>query len=74
MQNDYAQMLRNVEEAQELKENKTQYLVELKQQIHDQKSKILRATKSLQNVQKNIHQRYVATNDQMLLMQQVCRI
>lgn len=63
MQNDYAQMLRNVEEAQELKENKTQYLVELKQQIHDQKSKILRATKSLQNVQKNIHQRYVATND-----------
>ncbi|XP_076245954.1 coiled-coil domain-containing protein 39-like [Calliopsis andreniformis] len=70
LQNDYTQMLKYMEEAQELKENKNQYLAELKHQIDDQKGKVLRANKNLQSVQKDIHKKFVATNDQMFLIQQ----
>ncbi|XP_015429686.1 PREDICTED: coiled-coil domain-containing protein 39 [Dufourea novaeangliae] len=70
MKNEYTHVLKRIDEIQEQKENKNQYLVELSQYIHDQKEKILRADKSLRNVQKVIQQKFVATGDNTILIQE----
>ncbi|XP_053989347.1 coiled-coil domain-containing protein 39-like isoform X3 [Hylaeus volcanicus] len=70
MQNDYAQILKDIDEARETKENKDQYLTELKQQIHDQEEKISRADKNLRNAQKDIQQMFLTTGNETVLIQE----
>ncbi|XP_017790071.1 PREDICTED: coiled-coil domain-containing protein 39 isoform X1 [Habropoda laboriosa] len=69
-QNDYMQLLKDIDETQECKENKNQYLIDLKQQIHEQKEKISRADKSLQNVKKSIHRMVEITGDKTVFIQE----
>ena len=64
-------ILESIEETQECKENKKQYLTDLKHQIHEQKEKITRADKNLQNAKKSIHRLYETTGDKTVLIQQV---
>lgn len=67
-------ILENIEETQECKENKNQYLTDLKHHIREQKEKISRADKSLQNAQKSIQRLYESTGDKTVLIQQVCKL
>ncbi|CAK9813485.1 Coiled-coil domain-containing protein 39 [Anthophora plagiata] len=70
IQNDYMQLLKDIDETQEFKENKNQYLIDLKQQIHEQKQKIARADKSLQTIKKSIHRMVEATGDKTVFIQE----
>lgn len=74
MQNNYTYILKDIDEAHECKENKNHYLVELKQQIHNQKEKISRADKNLQNAQRDIQQIFAITGDKTVLTQEVCKL
>lgn len=74
MQEDYANILKDIEEAQECKENKNQYLANLKQQIQEQKEKISRADKNLQNAKKGIQKMFMNTGNKTLLIQEVCNL
>lgn len=57
-----------------MKENKNQYLIELKQQIHDQNEKLLRAGKNLKNTQKEIKKIFSTRGDHAVIVQQVCKL
>ncbi|XP_017767580.1 PREDICTED: coiled-coil domain-containing protein 39 isoform X1 [Eufriesea mexicana] len=70
IQTDYVQILKDIEETQEYKENKNQYLTDLTHQIHEQKQKISRANRSLQIAKKSIHQLFETTEDKTLLIQE----
>ncbi|XP_076661242.1 coiled-coil domain-containing protein 39 isoform X2 [Halictus rubicundus] len=70
MQDEYVQVLKQIDEIEEQKENKNQYMIELRQQIRDQEEKIFRADKSLKNVQKAIQQKSVITGDKTVLIQE----
>lgn len=46
----------------------------MKHQIHEQKEKITRADKNLQNAKKGVHRLYETTGDKTVLIQQVCEL
>ena len=46
----------------------------MKHQIHEQKEKITRADKNLQNAKKSVHRLYETTGDKTVLIQQVCEL
>ncbi|XP_076676253.1 coiled-coil domain-containing protein 39-like [Andrena cerasifolii] len=70
LQSDYARVLKTIEETKELKENKNQILIELKQQIHDQNEKLLRADRNLKSAQKDIKKIFAARGDHVVIVQQ----
>ncbi|XP_078038523.1 coiled-coil domain-containing protein 39-like [Augochlora pura] len=70
IQDEYVGILKQIDEIHEQKENQNQYMVELRQQIREQEEKILRADKSLKNVQKAIQQKSLTTGDSLVLIQE----
>ncbi|KYM77208.1 Coiled-coil domain-containing protein 39 [Atta colombica] len=68
-QNDYIQLLNDIEKSKEEKENKEHYLSGIEKQTAEQEEKISRANKSLRKVQKDINL-YISKRDDAVLLQQ----
>ncbi|XP_071630319.1 coiled-coil domain-containing protein 39 isoform X2 [Temnothorax longispinosus] len=69
-QNDYTQLLDDIEKAKEEKENKERYLSGIEKQTTEQGEKISRADKSLRKAQKDIQNLYISKRDDTVLLQQ----
>ncbi|KYM94482.1 Coiled-coil domain-containing protein 39 [Cyphomyrmex costatus] len=69
-QNDYTQLLDDIEKTKEEKENKERYLSGIEKQTAEQEEKISRADKSLRKAQKDIRNLYISKRDDNVLLQQ----
>ncbi|XP_050454617.1 coiled-coil domain-containing protein 39 isoform X2 [Cataglyphis hispanica] len=69
-QNDYSQLLDDIERLKEEKENKQHYLSNIEKQTVEQGEKISRADKSLRKAQKDIQNLYILNKDDIILLQQ----
>lgn len=73
MEDNYSQLLDDIDKAEEEQTRKKRTLQGLEQQIHDQREKQIRAEKSLHKVYKNIQNMDVCSTDQdnLILLQEV---
>lgn len=73
-QDDYTQLLDDIEKVKEEKENKQRYLSVVEKQVAEQGEKISRADKSLCKAQKDIRNLSISKGDDTVLLQQVVRL